>query len=272
VDKPTCLADFVGPSRESGTQVNYKHCPVCGDTRWKVYVNPITGKWYCFAGMHSAGGCVDVGLPAEGAGRQLLDQLQNVPAQGANSWPEIELPPFCDLTPRARKYLHKRGFTDETIARHHLVEWDDPDRFRIIVPFFGAKGCLTYWTSRAYSPLDSGPKYVAASGRHPLYVLPRWEQAARRVVVEGVFDALAVYQGTGLDVVALCGKSLPKYLVPDLAQVVSGQVDVLLDGDAIGDAFKIRAALATKFAVRIIVLPINTDPADAGEQLKELLT
>lgn len=38
-----------------GTQLNIKECPVCGDTRYKVYLNANTGLGNCFAGDHPIG-------------------------------------------------------------------------------------------------------------------------------------------------------------------------------------------------------------------------
>jgi len=272
MDCPRSTMDFVGPSRASGTQINYKHCPVCGNTKWKVYLDPISGRWYCFAGGHSAGGCVEVGLPSTGAGRQVLDRLNgNSRGVSRTEWPEVQLPPFTDLTPRARRYLNKRGLSNETIDKFSLVEWDDPDKFRVLFPFFGPQGRIIYWNSRAYSSLDDGPKYVAAPGKHPLYVVPRWEPGAVRVVTEGVFDAVMVYQWTGISALALCGKSLPRYLEADFLALTQSSTRLLLDGDALSAALRIRARFSDRRTIRVVPLPVNEDPASMGLRLKELL-
>jgi len=267
---PKSVDDFTGPSRTSGSQVNYQHCPVCGSSKWKVYLDPVSGRWYCFAGGHSGGGCVEVGIPFTGAGRQILDMLTPTPV-AQPEWPEVELPPFTDLSPRARRYLNKRGLDDGTLAKFQVVEWDHPDKFRVVFPFFGPQGRIVYWTSRAYNSLDSGPKYIAAPGKHPLYVLPEWGHVEKRVVVEGVLDALVVYQQTGLPALALCGKSLPRYLERDLSHLCGRSMLLLLDGDALSDALKIRARFSDRCKVGIVPLPLNQDPASMGPQLREIL-
>ena len=186
--KPKFLTDFIGPSRDSGDQVNYQHCPVCGDTRWKVYLNPITGFWYCHNGSHNAGGAVDVGMPLTGSGHATLEKLANRP-QAPHVWPEIDMPAWEHLTPRALGYLEDRGITHLQALSLGIVE--QADRLRLIVPFFDAMGQIIYWTARKYSELEDGPKYLAAPGRHPLYALPKWQSNKEVILVEGVFDAIS---------------------------------------------------------------------------------
>ena len=120
--------------------------------------------------------------------------------------------------------------------------------------------------------MQDGPKYLAASGRHPLYVRKTWTPAPEIIVVEGVFDAEAVERHTGLKCCALGGKFLPKYLEPDLLGLATERVVLLLDPDALGDAIKLRSRLQTKRQVKIIPLPVGQDPADLGPDLKEILS
>ena len=269
---PTTIADFTGDSRPSGTQVNFKCCPVCGDIRWKVYLNIETGAWFCHAGGHGSGGKVEVGDSDEDRGLKLLEKLDRSPGDVSLEWPEMDLPPFAPLTTRARRYLHKRGLTDETIKRAGLVEMKgDDNSYRVLFPFFLRGGLLAYWTTRAYSSMDDGPKYVAAPGRHPLYVVPSWKRCDTVVLVEGVLDALVTHQWTGLPCVALCGKSLPRYLVHDLQNLVAANAIICFDADALRDALRLRAKLCTRYSVRIVTLPVNQDPASMGEAMKELL-
>ena len=268
---PSTIADFTGDSRPSGTQVNYKCCPVCNDIRWKVYLNIETGAWFCHAGGHGSGGRVEVGDSNEDRGLKLLSSLEQSPDDVSLEWPEMGLPPFVPLSTRARRYLHKRGLTDETIKKAGLVEMSDPDKFRIIIPFLGRAGVIEYYSTRVYSRLDEGPKYLTALGKHPLYVLPSWKRCDTIVLVEGVMDALAVYQWTGNTVVALCGKSLPRYLRADLFGIINRSVVICLDGDALRDALRLRTKLGTRYDVRIVTLPVNQDPASMGEAMKELL-
>lgn len=259
------LADFGGPTRESGGQIVYQHCPVCGCSRWKTYVNTDTGFWYCHAPEHSGGGKIDVGLSLTNRGRMLLEGGANL----AVHWSAVALPTWEPLSGRALRYLARRGIDAARAARLGIVEMED--RMRVIVPYCGPDGEIIYWSARSYSALEDGPKYLAASGRHPLYVRPGWRPVGKLVVVEGVFDAIAVEQYTGHPCVALGGKALPRYLVSDLLWLGTDSLVLLLDADALGDAIKLRQRLQAQRKVRIVPLPLGKDPADLRGELKELL-
>lgn len=268
VTRPEALADFGGPTRESGGQIVYKNCPVCGSTKWKVYVNPVTGFWFCHDSSHSGGGKVDCGLALAGRGRQLLEELalQTKPQQ----WRPAVLPRYEPLGRRALRYLMARGISETHAARLGMVEMEDV--MRVVVPYYGPDGEIIYWSARSYSKLEGGPKYLAASGRHPLYVRPNWTPSDTVVVVEGMFDAIAVETHTGLHVCGLGGKYLPSYLEPDLLRLGTRRLVLLLDPDALGDAIKLRSRLQTKRQIKIIPLPVGKDPADMGPDLKEILS
>jgi DNA primase len=145
------------------------------------------------------------------------------------------------------------------------------DSMRFIIPYYGPDGRIIYWSARSYSKLQDGPKYIGASGRHPLFVRTNWTPTKAVVVVEGALDALAVEEHTGLHVAALGGKYLSGYLTDDLLGLGTERLVLLLDSDALTDALKLRARLQTKRQVKIIPLPVGEDPASLGEQLKGLL-
>lgn len=269
MDMPKSLSDFGGPSRPSGDQVCFMICPVCGSRKWKVYVNPLTGLWWCHAPEHGGGGAVDVGSPLTGQGRAILDLLEGQPAVVENVWPEVSLPAWTELSWRARRYLRRRGIDDDTATRLGIVEM--ADRMRVVVPYFGPSGGIIYWTARSYSDLEEGPKYLAASGKHPLYVLPNWHPQPDAIVVEGVFDAISISQATGKMAIALGGKACPRYLRGDVLALVRDSITVCLDADAFADALKLRNSLATKRNVSLALLPPGEDPSSMGEAIKEVL-
>lgn len=263
---PKRYDDFVGPVRDSGTQSNFKDCPACGDTRWKVYVDPVTGKWFCFA--HNGGGCVETDMHADIWATNILEQLSGHTRHSERQdWPERELPKWEPLSKRALRYLSSRGINKELAVRLGIVEM--VERLRVVVPFFGPTGRIIYWSARAYSLQEEGPKYLGAGGRHPLYVLPGWQRQEELVVVEGVFDAIAVAQHYGGTVAALSGKSLPLYLQPELLGLVSRRIIMLLDSDALDAAMKLQARLAGRIRVDVVPLPPGEDPASLGVSIKE---
>lgn len=265
--KPRTVTDFHGPSRSSGNQVCYRHCPVCGSDKWKVYVNPVTGAWYCFAGQHSGGGKVDVGM-GEHRGQEIRDLLDGKHQVARPEWPEVTLPTFHALSTGAERYLERRGLIGGA-KQFGLVEMADSPR--ILIPYRGPNGRYVYWSSRSYSVLADGPKYLAASGKHPLYVLPRWRAYEDLVLVEGAFDAMAVYLTTGRPVAALGGKSLPKYLEPDLMEMCTRKLTIMLDGDALAGALGLARRLSDRRLTKVVPLRTGDDPASLGAELAEVL-
>ena len=266
--RPQHLSDFRGDCKPSGEQINFQHCPVCGDARGKLYVNPTTGAWFCFAGYHNRGGKVDVGLPSDGIGLHLLEMLRAQPE--VPEWGEIDLSPWEPLSKSALRYLRSRAISQDFAQSHGMVEWTD--HYRVVVPYFDAAGNLIFWTTRRYSKrVGTGPKYLAGPGTKPLYV--RHAQSDHLVLVEGVFDALAV-ERAGYAAVALHGKSLPKYLVPLLLTTAAdyGIINVMLDTDALDKSFGIRNQLLSKRTVRLCAYPPGKDPAMmTPEEIQELV-
>jgi hypothetical protein len=264
--KPRSLDDFTGAFKVAGCELNYQCCPVCGSAGWNTYVNTQTGKWYCHSSKHGGGGVVEAWVGGEHRGQEILRVLHRDPA--VHEWSEVELPPFHELSKAAKRYLLKRGVPLAQAKRLGLVEWEGRDR--ILIPYF-RNGELIYWNSRAYSTHTFGPKYLAAPGKHPLYVVGEGEQV---VIVEGAFDAMAV-ANTGRRGVALGGKNLPQHLLADLRKHVENRgVLIALDGDALGSALELRQAVLEAGGLPVVVpLPYGEDPASmTATKLEEVLS
>ncbi len=294
---PLTLADFAGPCKPSGQHVCYQHCPVCGSDEWKLYVALDTGLWKCFAGRHNGGGKVDVGQADNPytQGQELMDLLDGW--QEPVAWDEVELPEWEPLTKMAKRYLMRRDIDEGLRRRLGLVERVDKP-FRILIPYFDRAGNMVYWNSRRYSKdIGSGPKYLTAPGKHPLYeqrhpvaaaslslfhekaegeVDPDWVLEtgnSTAVLVEGVFDSWAVAQA-GYHAIALGGKSLPAYLANDLLTLTqqSAIIVVMLDSDALAAALQIRDQISHKREVRIVPCPPGRDPGDMSpEEIRRMI-
>ena len=275
------LNSFDGPYRPSGEHINFKYCPVCRSDEWKLYLHPDTGLWKCFAGRHNAGGKIDMGQAADptAQGADIMRLLEGWDAE-PHVWEEIELPAWEPLSKSAKRYLRKRGIDEPLAKRLGMVEW--VDKFRILVPFFDRAGSLIYWTSRRYSDhAGEGPKYLTAPGRHPLYELRGCRPQGvpnlgmpgecKAVLVEGVFDAISVYLA-GYHAIALGGKSLPRYLKPELLTLTTGCgiLVVMLDSDALAQAITLRNQLSDRKLVDIAVCPSGQDPGSMSPgQIRE---
>ena len=279
---PRTLSDFPGECKPSGEQINYKNCPICGSTAWKVFVDPTKGKWVCFGGRHPSpphGGYPGGNLKIEGhedaPGKHILDLL--TPESDVVEWGEIELPDWEPLSHMAGLYLRRRGIDERMSTALGLVEWTD--KYRILIPYFDDAGQLIYYTSRRYSEcLGEGPKYLTAPGKHPLYYLGgiSFEPTNDVIIVEGCFDAMKVSL-SGYDATALGGKSLPHYLERLLLTSVRGYgiIYILLDRDAMPQALRLRSLLTTKPGigqVDVRFCPRNLDPGSmTPEEIREVL-
>lgn len=270
--RPRTLADFKGPHRGSGEELNYQVCPECGSTSWKVYVNPSTGLWFCFASVHQRGGRVQADDWTDEARAELLRLLATGSGPVATQqWPELDLPKWMPLTSPAQQYLANRGILASTWGVLGIVEMTQSPR--VLIPYRGPLGRVIYWTGRAYTSWAGDvPKYMSAPGTHPLFMLPRWESVPMAVVVEGPFDAIAVWQATGLPTVALGGKSLSRHVEHDLRRLVREKVVIMLDGDAGAAALTLSDKLMDQYTTQLVTLEDGCDPADTAPDVLRLLT
>lgn len=270
--RPRSLADFKGPHRGSGEELNYQECPVCGSSNWKVYVNPLTGLWFCFAATHQAGGRIQTDDWTDDARAELLAILSSTGRVATQQWPEIDLPSWMPLTPHAQRYLAGRGIHASTWGALGLVEMRQSPR--VLVPYRGPLGRTIYWTARAYTTWAGDvPKYMSAPGTHPLFMLPRWESVPMAVVVEGPFDAIAVWQATGLPTVALGGKSMSRQVEFDLRKLVRERITLMLDADAGAATLTLSDKLMDQYKLRLVTLDDGLDPADLDPiGIRKLLT
>jgi hypothetical protein len=245
-----------GECRDSGNEVRFRVCPACGHSKWSVSMHPGTGAWYCFK------------CEAHGSDPSHANARRNLSVLGLNlkvEWGEVALPTTVPLSEEARDYLEKRGLTNP--EKFGIVEVENSTR--LLFPYYGKHGKVIFWSTRSYRP-DGKPKYMTASGKHPLYVTPNWGPHETVVIVEGIMDALLTHNSTGLPVVALGGKALPRYLELDLRTVAPGHKILLLDPDALSSALSLKVRIGD---CKLIVLPDRLDPADyfaAGRTLEEV--
>ena len=260
----TTADDFCGPVRQSGDQLNYKLCPVCGSDSWKVYLDPSSGRWMCFAGQHGAGGRVDMGLPVDDPGA-VMEHMVRTQQTGEYDPPEIALPEWEGLGMVEANYMQQRGMTVAQALKHGIVKrMGSP---RVLIPVY-QDGKLVYWTSRLTVPENhpaaDGPKYLSAPVRHPLAVYGEGTECL--YVVEGIFDAIAFAEtDAGCTAVALLGKTLPNYLRKNFLTLARkyGTIYIVLDSDAPYHAFKLQRTLEPLVdEVQVLTMPKGDDPAD----------
>ena len=235
-----------GHSRAQGSEVRWQVCPSCGNSKWAVSQNADTGAWTCYS--CGAKGAVDTGASAD----KLLGLLTPTHT-GLCEWPEVALPDWRPLTRTGRKYLRDRGIGNpEDFGIVEVAEGG-----RVLIPYFGPSGAIIYWVTRAFVP-DGKPKYMGATGRKPLYVLPEWKEMDSAVFVEGPVDALVHWLATGVPTIALGGKSLTGYNRAAIDSMVGAKRTIILDNDALLEAM----ALGAELGAEVVCLPAGLDPAE----------
>lgn len=231
---PETFMDYEGVAYKrtfgsSGSQLNLKHCPRCGGSSWKVYLNAETGLGNCFHGA-----CVgEAGYNLFSFAKALwgtdsnetVDKLKHYARE--QGWvakrkiskaveflvaDEVELPdsvelPYKDTIPR---YLTQRGISKEIAKFFHLRychkgqyiyydhegkrRWQNYDK-RIIIPIFNLDGEIVTFQGRDILGI-SDRKYLFPNGlpgtARFLYNAFNVTGCEEVVMCEGVFDVMAV--------------------------------------------------------------------------------
>jgi DNA primase len=134
---------------------------------------------------------------------------------------------------------------------------------RIVFPVHDETGALVAYAGRSIGPTE--PRYKFPVRFRKSLVLFNLHRAVRHgkavIVVEGFFDCLNVHQAGFPCVVALMGCSLSARQEALLQQHFR-QVTLMLDGDNAGRraGATIAARLVTKLAVRVVEIPLGTQP------------
>lgn len=183
------------------------------------------------------------------------------------------------------KFLGKKGFAPDVCARAGLVvpsERGGYDRFRnrLMFPIRDGQGNIVGFTGRVMPGADgvelkeakyvNTPQTLAYNKSKILFALDRAKDDIRRkkfaVVVEGNMDAIASHQAGVKNVVASSGTALTSDQL-DLLKRFCSRIVLSFDADDAGENAARRgidAAVASGFAVRVLVLPPDAgkDPDD----------
>jgi DNA primase len=159
------------------------------------------------------------------------------------------------------------------VARRDTGRGGFYDRFRnrLMIPLIAPGGSVVGFGARALDPADQ-PKYLN-SPESPVYhkgsFLYAFEQARRQIsfedeliVVEGYFDAIALYRAGIRNVVATSGTAFTADQARLLKRAV-GRVALTYDGDAAGQGAMMRSLgvlMAEGIEVAVVDLPREHDP------------
>ncbi len=183
-------------------------CPFCGDTRYRLGINVVTGWMNCFNG-----GCTAKSRSKDYTFREIQRVLGTGELEAASSRiqqqkkpnKKVELPDDFQLVQAkytkdrwhniAFEYLRTRGVTGDQIKAKGIgYSLVGEFRYRIIIPVY-EKDKLVGMVARAFVR-DLEPKYKNSHGQKSLYNLCE-EVLDSAILVEGAFDALACERAMG---------------------------------------------------------------------------
>jgi DNA primase len=218
-----------------GPQYNIKHCPVCGNSSWKVYLNQESGLGNCFAGDHPPGQNFNkwrfIRAQLSGSSTPMVvEHIRQIARE--HGWRpariisasvemenmEVELPPSFELPIKGKHlaYLANRDIGIDLARYFHLRychkgnyryrvagDWRFQDYSgRVIIPIFDLDGKLVTFQGRDITG-SQDPKYLfppglTATGKH-LFNGLNVHTTKRIVVGEGAFDVMALKVALDVD-------------------------------------------------------------------------
>lgn len=219
-------------------------CPFCEgagkapDTKYHLYVLP--GKWYfCFR------------CNAKGPYDSLIQSYSfNVPITAAK---EIERAPdeFDKLVEKnviefgqsmysegAVGYLHKRGITDDLIAKFNIKLGREDLFGRVVFVDLINK----YYVARAFLP-NVSPKTLNPPAAVKPFMYMHEAVYKTLYVVEGTFDAVPFLK-TGRSAVCLLGKDISPSQIRQLRHTDIGNIVLALDADAVGGSINLSRKMS----------------------------
>lgn len=272
-------------------------CPVCNETRYRLYINVDSGLIYCH-NCQFKGSIVKLIQYVEGITKEkaesllkdisdnlilpykveesvlgkLIYSLYNIsPQKRAIPLPE-EFQKFSQnfseknfIAKKALKYLQQRGITKKQILNCGMgICTEGEYKNRIIIPIF-LEGNFQFWVARAISD-NTKLKEKSPSAQEYQYskseVIFNLDSAAKKynsiVISEGIFDALS-WGDIG---VALLGKSLYDSqfnLILKYKDLLTQGIYIALDADAVDSATLIAEKLKSFFKVMMINIPKEYD-------------
>ena len=267
-------------------------CPVCGETRFRLYINLESGALYCH-NCQFKGTIVNLvqtieKIPYDQAQKEFQQIKRDIPIANKLSEtltqkfliPEfkydkrsISLPdeyqPLQDsinlTAQRALKYLRFRSITDDQILKHQMGICSSGEYInRVIIPIF-LEEKLKFWVARA---IDRSARLKEKSPATEEYqfskseVIFNLDGAIKKyhsiVISEGIFDALS-WGDIGISLLGKVLYSAQLDLLLEYKNQITEGVYIALDADAFKSATMMAETLSKYFSVYMINIPEEFD-------------
>lgn len=265
-----------GKSTARGNQAY--HCPFCHHSKPKLEVNFTDGQknpWHCWVCNKKGTNLVTLLKQAKAPEDKITeikkhvsykDYRDNTKKVEAINLPK-EFKPLLELTKsdikgrQALAYLKKRGVSKADIMRYNIGYCDGGVYdYMIIIPSYSHEGSLNYFVARNYNP-HSPVKYKnppMSKDVVPFELFINWSSPL--ILVEGMFDALAVKRNA----IPLLGKHIQRELMKKIVTSEVKKIYIALDQDAQKDALKFCEQLLNEGKEVYLVNMQEKDPSEMG--------
>ena len=265
-----------GKSTARGNQAY--HCPFCHHSKPKLEVNFTDGQknpWHCWVCNKKGTNLITLLKQAKAPEDKITeikkhvsykDYRDNTKKVEAINLPK-EFKPLLELTKsdikgrQALAYLKKRGVSKADIMRYNIGYCDGGVYdYMIIIPSYSHEGSLNYFVARNYNP-HSPVKYKnppMSKDVVPFELFINWSSPL--ILVEGMFDALAVKRNA----IPLLGKHIQRELMKKIVTSEVKKIYIALDQDAQKDALKFCEQLLNEGKEVYLVNMQEKDPSEMG--------
>ena len=252
-------------------------CPFCGDTRYRLGLNPARNVAHCYncewASRHAVAAFLrklSLSFTISDAGRDTEEKEPERTVELPNDFTPLNtVHKDDDILWDAKRYLLRRGITRQQIHRHHLgVTLTGRFAWRVVMPVV-YRNELRGLVARDFTGRRE-PKYLNSTGRKSIWNCRR-AQGDVLHLAEGIFKAMAIERVLGVQAGALLGHSVTEDQVEQILEQGYKRVVLWSDPDRPGIEGTISVAeRLQEYGVGVaLVHPIPHDQAD--EMTEELL-
>ncbi len=254
------------------------HCPFCHHSKPKLEVNFTDGQknpWHCWVCNKKGTNLITLLKQAKAPDDKITEVKKHVSYKSyrdnTKKVEAINLPkefkPLLELTKsdikgrQALAYLKQRGVSKADIMRYNIGYCDGGVYdYMIIIPSYSHEGSLNYFVARNYNP-HSPVKYKTppmSKDVVPFELFINWSSPL--ILVEGMFDALAVKRNA----IPLLGKHIQRELMKKIVTSEVKKIYIALDQDAQKDALKFCEQLLNEGKEVYLVNMQEKDPSEMG--------
>jgi len=272
------VENVLGKSHKRARENYAFHCPFCNHRKPKLEIKMMSDEnghnpWECWV-CNTRGRTIKSLLRQMKIGKEEAIEVLKYVKKGErityHDLEVVELPKEFQplhsasttsfIANKVRRYLYKRGLTDNDFVKYNIGYCMTGDYAgRIIIPSYDENNNLNFFVGRTFE--DAFMKYKNPSASKDIVVFENminWDQPL--VLVEGVFDAMAVKRNA----VPILGKTLSKSLMKKLVSSKVQDIYIALDKDAEKKAVSYSEQFLSMGKRVFFVNMLDKDPSEMG--------